>query len=333
MSSRPISIVVPVYDEEGTLEPLVDEIRDVAEQHDLSVEIVFVDDGSADASWAKIVELSERFSPDVPQCVSVGGLRFRCNSGKAAALMAGFSAVRQDLVFMMDADLQDPPQEIPRFLKKIDEGYDVVSGWKKIRHDPWHKVYPSRVFNRMIGVLTRVRLHDHVCGFKCLRREIARRLRIFGGFHRFIGVLSAAEGARVTEIPTLHRPRTAGYSKYGFTRFFKGFMDLLAVVFLTRFRYRPEHVLGVAGVVWILVNIVLSLILATLHWFGWMFRLQFSLGVLQLMLLMASPGVILIGLGLMAAANAERQNMEEQYDIVECTGWCARKRSAPAGAL
>lgn len=331
MNRRSISIVVPVYDEEATLEPLVEEIRDVAERHDLHADVVLVDDGSDDGSWDKIVALSERYPENLQDRVNVGGLRFRANAGKAAALMAGFSIARCDLVFMMDADLQDPPEEIPHFLEKMDEGYDVVSGWKKIRHDPWHKVYPSRVFNKMIGALTRVRLHDHVCGFKCLRREIARRLRIFGGFHRFVGVLSAAAGARVTEIPTLHRPRTTGWSKYGFTRFFKGFMDLLAVVFLTRFRYRPQHVLGVAGVVWIAVNVMLSLVIGALYRLGILTSLWFALGVLQMMLFLAAPGVIMIALGLMAAAGTERRNLNEQYEIIERVGWCEQEiPAAPA---
>jgi hypothetical protein len=144
-------------------------------------------------------------------------------------------------------------------------------------------------------------------------------------------VLCAAEGARVTEIPTLHRPRTVGWSKYGFTRFFKGFMDLLAVVFLTRFRYRPEDVLGVAGVVWILVGVLLSTSIHALQWLGMMPRMQFSLAVLVDMLLLIAPGVILIGLGLMAAANTERQNMDEQYDIIERAGWC--EQAIPAASM
>lgn len=146
-----ISIVVPVYDEADSIETLAGEIREVATEHGLEVEVVFVDDGSRDASWSKIVGLAEADR-------SIGGLRFRQNAGKAAALMAGFAAARGERVFMMDADLQDPPAEIPRFLEKIEEGYDVVSGWKRVRHDPWHKVYPSRVFNKLIGWVTGVEL-------------------------------------------------------------------------------------------------------------------------------------------------------------------------------
>ena len=149
MESRLISIVVPVYNEADSLGILANEIREVAIQNALRVQVVFVDDGSSDGSWSKIASLAE-------QNPNIGGLRFQVNAGKAAALMAGFGAARGELVFMMDADLQDPPQEIPRFIEAIDSGFDVVTGWKRKRYDPWHKVYPSRVFNKMIGWLTGV---------------------------------------------------------------------------------------------------------------------------------------------------------------------------------
>ncbi len=328
MNSPTISIVVPVFDEQHTLATLIDEIREVADAEDLRFAIVFVDDGSRDGSWQAITELCRQHPPGGDSRLSVGGLRFRTNSGKAAALMAGFSTVRTDLVFMMDADLQDPPAEIPHFLQKLDEGYDMVSGWKKIRHDPWHKVYPSRVFNRMIGVMTGVRLHDHVCGFKLLKSDIARQLRLYGGLHRFVSVLSHALGARVTEIPTLHRPRTSGVSKYGFTRFFKGFMDMMAVWFLTRYKYRPQHVLGVAGVVWFMLILAFGL-LGMISSLGGPFLYLAPIYRLHALLLVLSPGVILLALGLMAAAGADRQNLDHQYDIVERAGWCVETKPAP----
>ena len=222
-----MSIIIPVYNEQDSLESLAREIRHVADTNHYDVEIVFVDDGSTDESWSTISRLAEGDS-------SIGGLRFRGNRGKAAALMAGFAASRGELVFTMDADLQDPPEEMPRLIEKIDDGYDVVSGWKRHRHDPWHKVYPSRVFNKMIGLLTGVRLHDHVCGLKCYRRKVIADLSIYGELHRFLAVFAAHKGHRVTEIPTLHRPRTTGVGKYGFSRFVKGFLDLLTVTMLTR---------------------------------------------------------------------------------------------------
>ena len=255
VDQRLISIVVPVYNEEDNLEALLREIREVAGARPWQIEVVLVDDGSRDGSWARIQALAKA-DP------AVGGIRFQTNAGKAAALMAGFAAVRGDVVFMMDADLQDPPEEMPNLLSRLDCGYDVVSGWKKSRHDPWHKVYPSRVFNRIIGLLTGVHLHDHVCGLKCFRRPVVRDLKLYGEFHRFIGVLAASHGYRVTEIPTTHRPRTRGISKYGFARFAKGFLDLLTIVTLTRFRWRPQHLIGVAGL-WL---IAISLVLGGLYW-------------------------------------------------------------------
>ena len=177
----------------------------------------------------------------------VSAIRFRRNFGKAAALTAGFRAARGDMVFTLDADLQDDPAEIPRFLAELEKGFDVVSGWKKTRHDPWHKVYPSRVFNWLVSRLTGCRLHDHNCGFKLYRREVLREVGIYGELHRFIPVLAHARGFRVGEVAVHHRRRRHGASKYGFSRFFKGFLDLLTVRFLTRFSQRPLHVLGGIG--------------------------------------------------------------------------------------
>jgi glycosyltransferase involved in cell wall biosynthesis len=178
----------------------------------------------------------------------VRGIRFRRNFGKAAALRAGFEAARGDYVMTLDADLQDDPREIPAFLALMNErGLDVVSGWKQVRHDPWHKVLPSRVFNWMVGFLTGVKLHDHNCGMKCYRRDVVQEVRIYGELHRFIPVLAFARGFRVGEIPVRHRARKYGFSKYGFRRFFKGFLDLTTVTFVTGFGHRPQHMLGTMG--------------------------------------------------------------------------------------
>jgi glycosyltransferase involved in cell wall biosynthesis len=301
MLPRLISIVVPVYNEQDSLHTLAQEIFTVADVNGYPVQIVFVDDGSRDASWSRIVELAQA-DP------RIGGLRFRRNYGKAAALMAGFAVAEGDPVFMMDADLQDPPVEIPRFLAKLDEGWDVVSGWKQRRYDPWHKVYPSRIFNRMIGWLTGVRLHDHVCGFKCFRRQVLREIRIHGEFHRFLGVFSAARGFRVTEIPTLHRARTTGVGKYGFTRFAKGFLDLLTVWVLTRYRWRPQHVIGVAGLFCIA---------------AWLLSYLPGIGPIVSPLLGVVPGLILIAIGLVAELVAATRPAEELYTVSERVGWCA----------
>jgi glycosyltransferase involved in cell wall biosynthesis len=235
-----LSIVIPVYNEAESLETLHREISAVAAANSYELDVIFVDDGSRDSSWETI----RRLAAADPQ---VRGIRFRRNFGKAAALSAGFAQARGDRVMTLDADLQDDPQEIPRFLAAMQNDLDVVSGWKEIRHDPWHKVLPSRVFNRMVSGLTGVKLHDHNCGMKCYRREVLGEVRLYGELHRFVPVLAAGRGFRVGEIVIQHRQRKYGQSKYGFTRFVKGFLDLLTVKFLTGFGQRPQHLLGTIG--------------------------------------------------------------------------------------
>jgi glycosyltransferase involved in cell wall biosynthesis len=235
-----LSIVIPVLNEAESLEPLHRELAEVAAAEAYEMEIIFVDDGSSDGSWETIRRLAERDS-------RVQGIRFRRNFGKAAALSAGFAQARGELLITLDADLQDDPREIPRFLAAMERDLDCVSGWKKIRRDPWHKVFPSRVFNVLVSSLTGVRLHDHNCGMKCYRREIFDEVQLYGELHRFVPVLAASRGYRVGEIEINHRPRQHGRSKYGLARFLKGFLDLLTVKFLTGFGQRPQHVLGAAG--------------------------------------------------------------------------------------
>lgn len=237
-----ISFVIPVFNEDESLVLLHGEIVQNAEATGQSFEIVFIDDGSKDRSWSVVRELSERDK-------RVRGLRFRRNFGKAAALAAGFAAARGDIIFTLDADLQDDPVEIPKFLQIMNDGCDVVSGWKKLRHDPWHKTMPSKVFNGLVSWMTGVTLHDHNCGFKCYRAEIFKEVRLYGELHRFIPVLAAARGFRVGEVVVNHRARRFGHSKYGVRRFVKGFLDLLTVKFLTGFGQRPQHLLGSVGLI------------------------------------------------------------------------------------
>jgi dolichol-phosphate mannosyltransferase len=244
-----LSIVIPVFNEAESLAQLHHELDEVAAAHGYELDIVFVDDGSRDTSWAEICRLA---AADPRVC----GVRFRRNFGKAAALSAGFAHARGELVMTLDADLQDDPHEIPRFLAEMEKNLDVVSGWKKVRHDPWHKVLPSRVFNWLVSELTGVVLHDHNCGMKCYRRQIFDEVRLYGELHRFVPVLAAGRGFRVGEIVINHRPRQFGRSKYGLARFVKGFLDLLTVKFLTGFGQRPQHVLGTTGLTSFLVGLV-----------------------------------------------------------------------------
>jgi dolichol-phosphate mannosyltransferase len=235
-----LSIVIPVFDEAESLEALHRELGEVAAASGYDLDVVFVDDGSRDGSW----EVIRGLAAADPR---VRGIRFRRNFGKAAALSAGFSQARGELVMTLDADLQDDPREIPRFLAEMEKPLDVVSGWKKVRHDPWHKVLPSRMFNWLVSALTGVVLHDHNCGMKCYRRQIFDEVRLYGELHRFVPVLAAGRGFRVGELAVNHRPRQYARSKYGLSRFVKGFLDLLTVKFLTGFGQRPQHVLGTAG--------------------------------------------------------------------------------------
>jgi glycosyltransferase involved in cell wall biosynthesis len=237
-----LSTVIPVFNEMESLEQLRAELSEVAQSNAYQLEIIFVDDGSTDASWETIEQLAA-------QDARVRGIRFRRNFGKAAALSAGFSIATGELILTLDADLQDDPHEIPRFLAEIERGLDVISGWKQVRHDPWHKVIPSRAFNWLVGFLTGVRLHDHNCGFKCYRREIFAEVRLYGELHRFVPVLAASRGWKIGEIVVQHRARRFGKSKYGFKRIIKGFLDLFTVYFLTGFGQRPQHLLGTLGLI------------------------------------------------------------------------------------
>jgi glycosyltransferase involved in cell wall biosynthesis len=312
-----ISIVIPVYNEKESLALLHGEIAQIAEKANLDIEVMFVDDGSRDGSWDAIAALAQ-------QHPRVRGVRFRRNFGKAAALSAGFAAVRGEIVMTLDADLQDDPAEIPLFLAALAEGKDVVSGWKQKRHDPWHKVLPSRIFNGMVSWLTGVRLHDHNCGMKCYRAEVLREIRLYGELHRFIPVLADARGFRVGEVVIKHRPRRFGHSKYGVRRFVKGFLDLMTVKFLTGFGQRPQHLLGSVGLVSFLAGSVGLVYLAV----TWVIRLWYPdwfaplherpLLIYALAALLMGAQMVLIGF-LAELITAYTGHERDSYSIAERT--------------
>jgi dolichol-phosphate mannosyltransferase len=237
-----ISFVIPALNEEESVEQLHSEIVQICKQNDYQFEIVFVDDGSKDQTWSKMQQLSQQHD-------NTKAIRFRQNFGKAAALRAGANETQHPLIVTMDADLQDDPQEVPRLIEELNKGFDVISGWKKVRNDPLGKTLPSKVFNALVSWLTGVKLQDHNCGFKLYRREVFDEVKLYGEMHRFVPVLAAARGFRISQVAVNHRSRQFGQSKYGLTRLPKGFLDLLTVSFLTGFSQRPQHLLGFAGLI------------------------------------------------------------------------------------
>lgn len=313
-----LSAVIPVYNEQQSLSTLYSELCEVAKSNQYQLEILFIDDGSSDESWQRIVELSQMDS-------RVRGIRFRRNFGKAAALQAGFRAATGDFVVTLDADLQDDPHEIPRFLAALNDGADVVSGWKKVRHDPLEKVLPSRVFNWLASFMTGVKLHDHNCGFKCYRREVLQEVHLYGELHRFVPVLAAARGWIVSEIVVHHRARAFGKSKYGLRRYLKGFLDLLTVYFLTGFGRRPQHLLGTVGLLSFLCGLG-GLTYLGVYWIVAQCYPEWKLSPLhQRPAVIYSMGALLFGgqllsIGFLAELfNAYYGRSTEAYSIKACT--------------
>jgi glycosyltransferase involved in cell wall biosynthesis len=235
-----VSVVVPLFNEEATLAALYEEVRAALDPKGLAWEIIYVDDGSTDKSHQELVRLHAAHT-------NVRVVRLRRNFGKAVALSAGFEAASGEVIVTMDADLQDDPAEIPLLLEKLEEGYDLVSGWKCDRRDPFARRLFSRVYNGTTGIVTGVRLHDMNCGLKIYRAEVLENVRLYGDLHRFVPVLAHHLGFRTAEIPVNHRPRLNGRSRYGLERYARGFFDLLTVAYLGRYRHRPLHFFGGIG--------------------------------------------------------------------------------------
>jgi dolichol-phosphate mannosyltransferase len=235
-----ISVVIPVRNEERSVALLLDELASALDGHGADWEAVFVDDGSTDGTFSALTRLHAAAE-------NVRVVRLRRNFGKAAALQAGFEASEGDVIVTIDGDLQDDPAEIPRLLAKLDEGFDLVSGWKVKRRDPLSRRIPSKLFNWVSGRVSGLRLHDLNCGLKAYRAEVVRGLRIYGELHRFVPVLAHYRGFRVAELPVNHRPREHGRSRYGMERYVRGFLDLLTVTFMGRYRQRPLHLFGGLG--------------------------------------------------------------------------------------
>ncbi|MGA7304478.1 MAG: glycosyltransferase family 2 protein [Rhodothermales bacterium] len=304
-----ISVLVPVFNEVESLGELSQEIEAACRAGGYSFEVLFVDDGSSDGSWEEIERLhseDERFR----------GIRFRRNYGKSAAIAVGFEEVRGTYVVTMDADLQDDPAEIPGLIAYLEDGYDLVSGWKKTRKDPFIKTVTSRFFNFTTRVVSGIPLHDFNCGLKAYQGTVVRRLKVYGEMHRYLPVLAKWEGfTHIAEKPVNHRRRKYGYTKFGLERFIRGFLDLISVVFLTRFAIRPMHFFGTLGTLSFLGGFGINLYL-TIEWLGGQpigRRPLLFLGMLLIIL-----GVQLFSTGLLGE-RIIRPRMENsvRYEILE----------------
>jgi glycosyltransferase involved in cell wall biosynthesis len=295
-----LSIIIPAKDEAESIGELFGEIQSVLSSDSAisSWEVLFIDDGSADTTWQVIEELAAQHS-------EVVGYKFQYNCGKAAALALGFQHAQGKYIFTMDADLQDNPKEIPRFLEKLDEGYDLISGWKKRRYDPWHKVLPSRFFNLVTSKAAGIRLHDFNCGFKAYKRDVLKYITLYGDFHRYIPVWANWKGFKITEIVVEHRKRKFGYSKYGLSRLVSGFLDLLTLLFIHKFSKKPLHFFGLLGLLFVLAGS------GVLGYFAIYWLIHQALHVRPLLVLGAVSliiGIQFISLGLLAEMQISRDD-------------------------
>ena len=249
-----VSVVVPAKDEEESIPELCQWISRVMQIHGLSYEIIFIDDGSTDGTWSKITAINEANA-------RIKGIRFNRNFGKSAALQTGFKAASGKVVITMDADLQDSPDEIPELYRMISkEGYHLVSGWKKKRHDPLSKTIPSRFFNYITRMLSGIKLHDFNCGLKAYQSVVVKNIAVYGEMHRYIPVIAKWAGfSRITEKVVEHRERKYGYTKFGLERFINGFLDLLSVTFVSRFRQKPMHFFGSWGTLSFVIGFILTI--------------------------------------------------------------------------
>ena len=306
-----LSVVIPLYNERDSLDELHHEICRVCEKEGLLFEIIYVDDGSTDGS----IDVLEQIHREDPRARVI---QFRKNFGKSDAISAGFCAATGQLIVTMDADLQDVPSEIPRLILKINEGYDLISGWKKKRRDPLSKKVPSWFWNRAISLLTGIRIHDFNCGLKIYRREVIESVNVYGELHRYIPALAKWDGFRVGEIVVEHRSRKFGKTKYGFSRFLKGFLDLITVMFLSRYTKRPLHLFGLIGLILTLggFGITLYLVILRLMKVIWLSnRPLLYIGVLFLIL-----GIQFISIGLLGEMITQSHAKHQHYSIRRTMG-------------
>ncbi|OGU74907.1 MAG: glycosyl transferase family 2 [Ignavibacteria bacterium RBG_16_34_14] len=300
-------MIIPLLNEEESLNLLANEIRKVLKPFDILYEVIFIDDGSTDNSLKVIKEIwrtDKRFRY----------ISFRKNYGKSAALQIGFKQSTGDVVVTMDADLQDDPSEIPNLLRKLNEGFDLVSGWKKIRRDPFIKKYSSRFFNFVTRIISGIKIHDFNCGLKAYKKEVIENVYVYGELHRYIPVLAHWQGYKISEIIIKHHARRYGKTKFGISRFFKGFIDLITVVFTTRYIRRPMHLFGFLGALAFLAGIVVNGYLTYLWVTGGYLsnRPMLFLGILLIIV-----GVQFFSVGLLGEMFVAHTRSEKEYLIKE----------------
>ena len=284
-----ISIVIPLFNEQESILDLYSEICNAISSYN-DWEIIFIDDGSSDGSAEKIIDIASKDS-------KVKLISFYRNFGKSAALSEGFKNANGDIIITMDADLLDDPAEIPNFVNKISEGSDLVSGWKKVRHDPWAKTFPSKIFNFVTRLLTGVKIHDFNCGLKAYRSSVIKSIEIFGGRHRYIPALAGQKNFSISEIIVNHRPRKYGTTKYGGSRLLHGFFDLLTILFLNKYTQHPLHFFGMIGLTTFTAGILTELVvLYYKFWLGEPFAKHIALLLLGLILLFIGIQFFSIGL-------------------------------------
>ncbi len=302
-----VSIVIPLYNEEQSLMPLSLSIRDALDRMNATYEVIFVDDGSTDNSVRVLREIHRKNR-------RYKFISFRRNYGKSAALSVGFQHAVGRIIVTMDADLQDDPNEIPRLIEKLESGYDLVNGWKKKRHDPISKTIPSKLFNYTTSVMTGIKLRDFNSGLKAYKREVVQDIKVYGEMHRFLPVFAHWAGYRVAEIPVVHHPRKFGRTKFGLNRFWHGFLDLLTVIFTTRYSKRPLHFFGIIGLFSFLLGFVIDLEL-TIEWLMGKTAISnrplFTVGILFIIV-----GVQFVSIGLLGEM-ITRTNAKEEYVIKE----------------
>lgn len=304
-----ISVVIPLLNEEDSLVELSSLLElNLTKISENRWEVIFIDDGSTDKSFKIIETICSKNN-------NFKAIRFRRNYGKSAALSVGFKRANGDIIITMDADLQDDPNEISNLVDKINEGYDLVSGWKKKRYDPISKTLPSKFFNWVTSKAAGIKLHDFNCGLKAYTNEAAKSLNVYGEMHRFLPALSYRDGFKVTEIPVLHHARKHGISKFGASRFLKGFLDLITVIFLTRFIKRPLHLFGTLGFLCVFIGLGIDLYL-TIEWvLGLTYISERPLAILGIALIIV--GVQFVSMGLLGEMLVRNSAKEQNYSIKE----------------